>query len=282
MSYEQEYKRYKRMYLDLKKKQRGGDNGSGTADSQTQMNPASTISTGTVNSTGKTTTVLTQPENIITSRSIQDYQNLVTKLKTYCQQNVSNNDQIKEKLLSVYNFLNSQQLSEYNIPNIFNNKEAMKDIDFNKLHSKVCGVLLDKIIPYLENRKDLQEKFMQAIGNAKIQGSRIDIDKYLDYARENNLMKASVANIVNSYNSNAKKLEKYYKDENERADFFQNILKSDIVQSTGLVSSSGKICKSSCTKRHSTLRGDYWACDTDPYESFFIKYDWDYCKEPGK
>lgn len=240
MSYEQKYKKYKKMYLNLKNPQRGGND-----------------------------------NKVITEKTSEEYQQLVNKLKTFCSEKIPA-DQLKDKMKSLYDTLQQANLSEYNLPNIFGKKENIDKINFEKLHSRACTLLLNHVVPYLEKRKDLQEKLVYAFRQIDLKGGSIEIDKYLDYAREYDLMDESAEAVLRNYQATAEQLAEHYNIEALK----HKVLLSGHVQATGLVSKTGKICKSPCNERESFWKGKYWACDTDPYKSMFFEKKWDYCEKP--
>jgi hypothetical protein len=268
MSYEQKYKKYKKMYIDLKYNQSGGVNNPLT-DAYNRIN-----------------------EKFIVKIPDSDYKKIIDKLRNFCstqQKGEIQVEQIKGKVKNLFENLGNNNLSELNLKNIFENRNELLNINWQQYYMNLCDLIRDKFIPELKKLQELQRKFIERLGNITTEG-KINISKYITFAKNNGMLDRSVDYIMEEYSKNVTNFSNYVNAEKKTNDQVMAYLTSNsgqtnpmsnIGQSNQLMSKSGKMCKTSCTKNHDLLHGNYCSCKTDPYNSFFMSYDWDYC-EPSK
>lgn len=280
MSYQQKYFKYRTKYLELKLKQQGGG------------------------------------VNLLTKSSNSEYSELINKLKKHCQNQVSTVKQLQEVIQDVSNLLTDKQKLELRIPLI--NKTLTGD-NLQKLHKEICQLLLSHIIPYLEKRKKLQELFVQKFQQLKI-STTIDIDKFLDYAQDNNMLDYPIKQILSEYRkipslssnlelskpeqsqqvqtkqpssqqlSSQQAQTKQELSQQEPSEQSQHSESTEVI-SIGSDSSSeeknypssknGRSCTGQCNKYSSQIWGDTYTCPTKPYTTWTGTYDWDYCSPPS-
>lgn len=268
------------MYLNLKLQQAGG-----------------------YNNNQKTTLV----NNLVSNKfdvqiTNQEYRNIINKLNDFCKQGISKyqTEQIKEKVKNMFNELGEKKLSELNINDIFKDKKTLSNINWQEYHKKLCETISYNIIPRLEKQRNLQEKFIQELKNIKTNGKKIDIGKYIDFAKNNNMLDKSVKEIMEKFSEWVDNIHKYTTEEKktnsqimsylasaaipaqsileqQQSALEQQKLSNTIPEFQPILSKSGKLCKTPCTKSYNIIHGEYCACKTDPYKSFLLTYDWDYC-----
>ncbi|XWV25998.1 putative orfan [Tupanvirus soda lake] len=257
-SYEEKYHKYKKMYLDLKNSQHGGF--SKTNQIQDWLNDKFNFNTND-----------------------DEYANIISKLKNYCSQKMLdlNVDQVRDRIDNLYNNLGRKKLSELNIENIFENENLLQRIDWYKYQKVLYSELCNKIIPQLEKQRELQQKLVQRFRNAQISGAKIDINKYIDYAKNNNMLDRNVDDIIQSYSHKAEQLANYWKKESIDTKLLMSNTMPEVTPATGtgIKSKSGKECLTACEVQNDTLHGQHCRCTTAPYTFLFRKYDWDYCDD---
>lgn len=268
MSYEQQYKKYKNMYLDLKRNQTGG----------TKTN----------------------------------YDVIINELQNRCIESIGPK-QIKNWLQDVYNRYHNEfrdlNLSGDNLQNIIQNiksemnrqniksegdwQNIKSEMNWQNIHHEVCQKIKNNIIPELIKKRDLQQKFIDQLGQM-FDENRIDVNNYIEFAKNNNMLGSSVNDIVSKYSTELNKAAQKIKtaaDKNSKAmsylnafppAFFQGNIQPNLVTNisghpNSVTSVSGRPCLSPCAKHNDAFRGNYCSCKTDVYEYFLKKYDWDYC-----
>ncbi|XWV24757.1 putative triacylglycerol lipase [Tupanvirus deep ocean] len=252
-SYEEKYHKYKKMYLDLKYGQHGGLN------------------------------KINQTQDYLDD----EYTDLISRLKNYCSQKILdlNIEQVRNKIENLYNNLGRKRLTELNIQNIFENEDLLRRIDWNKYQKVLYSELCNRIIPQLEKQKELQQQFVQKFRNTKINITKADIDKYIEFAKNNNMLDRNIDDIIQSYSQKAEQLANFWKKES----IDTKLLMSNAIPVTntipvttgtsGAKSKSGKECLTACEVHNDTLHGQHCRCTTAPYTFLFRKYDWDFCDE---
>ena len=285
IDYKQEYKKKKQLYLMKKREML----------SKAHDNAAKTIA-------------LNNKEKVIVSQTNQDYQKLIATLEDYCKKESSFSSQFKEgtnKLLqNIENFLNKFDIN-------INTSKIQSGIDSNNFKKMFCQNIQTKIIPYLKDRQDLQAKLVEHFNKFKTDGS-VNIDNYLNYAKDHGLTLSNLSNIFKDYdthltkvllnnkaalvaataNANANTKSKISsvtstisvkpssggKHEScaipNKDDFGYVASKDDFGYGT---SKHGHQCVSKCEKKPH-LFGESKMCNTQPYEKYFLNWDWDYCK----
>lgn len=307
--YAQKYRRYKKLYVDERNRRRqtGGNNG--------MQNKDIPLINFTVTRTNEEyTNIIDKLRKNCTSK-ISTFNQLEDKL-SYLY------DVIGEEDLSMSGIQNIIKNKKYNLK---------ENRDLNEYYRKICQVVIEKIIPKYEEISNLQQRLIDSFssslslkktelldkiaqytkgtkgGNDNLEpdfmdrgenqgGNKgvinIDLSKYIEYAKKNNLLNDSVSTILQRYDGAVKKYSDYFNEE--------KILTQDIIRSLppgtssiqtipknarlntntraiGQVTKSGKTCLTKCEKKNDMWRGEYMACNVEPYSSFFLKYDWDFC-----
>jgi len=262
-TYEDKYKKYKKMYLELKYGQKaGGESGAPKlSDVQDWIN-----------------------QKFKFKMSDQDYGTVISKLeklKQECDNLIyeTNVNEIQNKIRNLYNNLTTKEFSELNLKNIFKdeNMYMLEQINWRQYPKVLCQYANEKI-RQLEGQKSLQQKIVERFKNTNVDPN-IDFNKYIEYAKENNLFdKQSVDEIIDSYAKKSQNLANYWTKQKEESGSLLSNIKAAI---PGFypTSKNGHKCVTSCTKSHDLLHGDYYKCDTDPYKFMLKDYTWDYCND---
>ena len=202
----EKYNKYKKMYLQLKYGQKAGEVTKNN-DDHDWLNKRFKFST-----------------------TNQEYTDIITKLKDYCNDKIVeiNTARIRDKIKNVYNNLGTKRLSELNINNIFEDENVLSQIDWREYHKDLCSALTNKIIPELEKQWDLQQKFIEKFKNMNTKNVKIDIGKYIEYAKHNDMYNKSVDDIVNSYLQKSEHLANYWSNEKQQTDSLVSYLKTGL------------------------------------------------------
>lgn len=281
MSYEEKYKKYKKMYLQLKLKygQHGGDNND---DDNSVYGIAQKTKKWLIEKFGDK------------FEGIKNYDKVIPNLKKHCQTNITNFKDAKYKLKDIYNmFQNNELLGEFNdYLTVDKQQFNLPENNWNNAHEKMCEYFL-KI---LQREQELQQKLIEKLNNLKIDG-KIDISKYIDFAREKHMLDDSIDNIDNiiqKYTENINNLASEIDKEKKKNDAIilhlqeqeQKLTNLPTVNTFGIQTSNiGKSknekhpCIGPCETRYDMIRGHYDACTTKPYDYMFNKYDWDFCEK---
>lgn len=288
MSYEDQYlkyQKYQKLYEDLKDRLGVSSDG----------NPGENLK-------GKV-------QNFLQSHHI-NYDSLINRLRNHCNERFSGVNQVKDKLKDLYNNIDNQRLKQSNldIDNVLAYiKSGRNDANINweRYHQKICAYLTNKIIPELEKERNLQQKFIENFRNLPQDvKNNVNVDKYIQFARNNGLLNDSVENIVAKYSNKINQFTNYIKNEANSNQYVQNFLKgiqqttpnttmmavpraaagiaATTAALTGQLSKHGHKCTSECKKGHHFLLGDYLYCDTAEYDTLIGKRNWDYCPESNK
>lgn len=303
-SYEDKYRKYKKLYLDTKYGRQYG----GAFDSQD----------------------LQQFRNWLNTKfeGLKDYANIISKLESHCKQEVSNINDLKQKIQHLRNVSYENKIGE-GLENLLNNlgqefenliggrsKNLLSDQKINEIHKNVCHKILNDIIPRLEQQKRLQEDLVEKFKDVQTQG-KININKYIEFAKNNDLLNDSVDTILNKYSQHIENFTKFINNEaKENKSLMEKLsgkitgymkplietklpkqstksmLPATMATSTALnipgfisgiygKSEGDRTCIGPCEERHDSLRGDYHTCKTEKYDFLYKKYNWDYC-DPKK
>lgn len=343
IDYDSKYMHMKEIY----KKEKNIHNQKGSA-------PSSALNESTLN----------ESQKILVDWTSLDYENAIKKLENHCRNKISTYQELVIKIKSIENIIGYNRISNSslkgqmdqlstiigNIPQFFRDrgidindiKENKQNINkyfnnkginfrdfgdkFNNFYKKVCESINNEIIPKLKKERKLQESLITAVKQSSSYIPEIDISKYIEYARDNNLLNDSLNNILHKYNQTIDSYSNYFNREKHQNQSLMNSM-GPLAASTGIaaitskffnngstntnngstntnngttnanngniigtnsvdrsnfenfpLSKSGKQCKNQCESRHDNIRGNYFACNTDPYTSYFVNYDWDYCK----
>lgn len=215
--------------------------------------------------------------NFITTASTEEYDNILKQLEsieTYCRNKTSNIAKIKENIKYVFDKINNKKLTEYGIVNI--SEEGDINIDLDSYQRKVCEVLLTKVLPEIRSEKTLQQKFLDKLNNidiSKLQ-EKIDIKKYIKFAKENNLTEEPIEEIIGQYSQYLDNLTNYVNKEKQNNQLIQTFLANPIVRNVLPLSRNNHVCTSACRKDPTGL---FCYCDTQPYETFGLTLTKDLC-----
>ena len=248
MSYEYKYHKYKKLYLNLKQ-QRGGN------------------------------------ENIVENKFIlvmplEQFNNIISNLKSLasCDRDIIDINELKHNLKSIYENLGNKALSKFGIYNVAEEKPLFNILslpDLRNRRNEICKVINSKILPELEKTKELQEKFIQYLKDVPTSGRKFDISKYIEFAKERDLLDQPVDEIFNKYFM-------YIEEEEKTNDLLKEFIMMEKPAGPTMPayprSKSGHPCTSQCVKSQ-TLFGNQCTCKMDPYKTLTGTHNWDYCPE---
>lgn len=163
--YYDDYRKYKRLYLDLKKQQnqnqRGGD----------------------------------LSQDLYQRFNLKNYEVYINKLRALatCEKDYTDTNELKADLKGIYETLVSLGMKD------FSQKEELDSLsqaDLLRIRNNICTTIRNDIIPILEKEKNLANKFVQ---DFRTYAANIDISPYIEYAKKQNLFGLSVSEILESY-----------------------------------------------------------------------------------
>lgn len=259
-------------------------------------------------------------DKFILSKNDNNYQTIINKLQDFCKDDAHAVEQLKEKLDYLKKNVDSKLLAKYDIANVLEylkNSKVIQNIDWKAYHAKICKVISEKIIPELTKERKLQSELVTKLKNVPGQQSKIDINKYVLFAKNNGLLNDNVETILTKYGDRINNFLNYAKKEaldNQylakymatgtsgstakdmagltalgapllaRANIQKNNQnhvqnQNNFEQTDQIITKNGHKCNTPCKPGHNFFMGDYSFCDTDPYETFTGSYNWDYCRE---
>ena len=258
MDYEEKYRKYKTLYLNMKMNLRGGDNG----------DPESIFEKGS-----KTLSERTNP-----------YQERIEKLKRLasCEKKIISIAQIKSNITEIYKTIGEKISPQRDAPNVFYSPEYIKELSLEKINNvrdELCNFVKSNIIPLLEDQSTLYDKFKKDYRDARRKLSNVQVEDYINFATKENLLGSEPEEIVRKY---VEKLSQKLQDATlllnesfakEEAQDFSLMGKTPTEM---VMSKNNKQCITGC-KEGSSFLGKYKYCETKPYTTWSGKYDWDYC-----
>jgi hypothetical protein len=273
MSYEEKYRKYKKKYVDLKYHQAGGYD----------LNDAGDLAKNKIDSL----------------KSTVDYDNIIAKLENFCKtNNTFDINFIKSKLANLRDTITNRQ-SDGNFLNWIPLDEATrKDFqdfiarhrdnlpDSKVIHAKLCQRINDHVIPSLKQQRDLKNRIVESLRNIKLpENVQINIDKFLDYAKEHKITTESVNEIIHKYYNTVQQYAEHFQRELTEKNIVESFIGSNPSVGTGgnaqwTLSKNGKICRTECEFNADKNK---CTCQTDPYKTWFglgKTRSWDECA-PG-
>jgi hypothetical protein len=207
MSYENEYLKYKKLYEDLKKQ--------------------NNISTESDNFTDKISQFINKHFS---------YDTMIDRLENYCRGKYSTPKQIEDKIVYLYQNFDSKRLDRNNLDmkHVLDYIRSGRNdkINWERYHRKMCEYIKTKLIPELKREKELYNNFMNKIKEMPEDlKKKIDVDKYIQFARHNNLLDKTPYEIITKYSQKLNKLINHAKDElnsNQQISDILNRVKSSI------------------------------------------------------
>ena len=158
--YYDDYRKYKKLYLDLKNQRGGGFS-----------------------------------QDVYQKFNVKNYEAYINKLRALatCQKDYTDINELKADLKNIYTTFVDLGMHD------FNRKEELDPLslpDLLRIRNGICTTIRDNIIPLLEKEKNLANKFIQ---DFKASVGNIDISPYIEYAKKQNLFGLSVGEIIESY-----------------------------------------------------------------------------------
>lgn len=257
MSSEQKYRKYKKLYLELKRQQRGGE------DKVIKVVKADTDNDN---------------DKFIVAKKSSDYDQIIKKLKSLnvCEKDWTDINELKYNLKETYRTVGNKILSQFGIYNVFEDKDVNRLItkdDLRRRRDAMCKYIDDKIVPMLEKEKELQDKFIEMLKDVPTGVRKFDIQKYIDFAKEKSMLEHSPEEVIREYSN---KIES----EAQTNDMVKNFMFVEKDTREFPISKNNHQCVSQCKTNTGIFGfGKSCYCDTVPYQAMTGTYTWDYCNQ---
>lgn len=279
MNYEEKYKQYKKMYLQLKSQDGGAIQLEKNKLNELLQSDKSKPIKEKIN------------KKFSYSTTIQDYSEIIALIIKHCETNFNSSQDIKNSLKEIYNKLGNARINRFRIRDVVRDDSFSSCVDWVNYNKTICKHFADVVIPYIKKEQGLQLAIIMMLldvdNNTK---SKIDIEQYMTYARNNNIID-KVKLVEGQYDNKTAMdvLKGFVTFSQNNAEYWQiqsqqtNKLIIGINNTPNTAShwlqkqgENGHPCIGPCTLDFST---NTYKCRTEPYKyGLFGKRNWDTCQ----
>ena len=251
--HERKYHEYKKKYLEIKRKKKFSQNGGWGPDA----------------------TLINMVHDMQDYCDTVDIENQKAKLKK-----IFKNEKYAKILRDSF---------QLNIPKDSNLWDWENSMDWNKIHMAMCNFFYDvtkKLGPHIEKLSHAKEIGLIGktnLGNLKERLQKnlqnVDVDHYLNFAKNNHMGNDSVDKILAAYYANLQNIGNIIEEEKHKTKEAEKQLSKTEHEAEYEAKHS---CIGECEYKNDLLHGDYCRCETKPYKWFGMQYDWDICHDCNK